>query len=112
MLLISVEVSVKVTCRSTKATDCKYRAITMLLILVKVSVKLACRSTIARAQSYLHATYFGGSICVSGLPVQEDTDCSTDRGTYCGGTICVSGLPVQEDTDCSTELLILVEVSV
>ena len=34
MLLILVEVSVKVSCRSTTATDCGYRAITMLLILI------------------------------------------------------------------------------
>ena len=63
MLLILVEVPVKVACRSTTVTDCSHRAITMLLILVEVA-------------------------------------------------ICVSGLSVQEDTDCSTELLILVEISV
>ena len=34
------------------------------------------------------------------------------HATYSGGSICVSVLLVQEDTDCSTELLILVEVSV
>ena len=34
------------------------------------------------------------------------------NATNSGGSICVSGLSVQEDTDCSTELLILVEVSV
>ena len=31
-------------------------------------------------------------VSVSGLPKQEDTDCSTDRATYSGGSICVSGL--------------------
>ena len=45
MLLILVEVSVKVSCRSMTSTDCGHRAIMMLLILVKVSVKVACRST-------------------------------------------------------------------
>ena len=81
-----------------------------------------------KAQCYLHATYTGGSICVSVLLVQEDTHCSTEllilvevsvkvvckaqsylHATYSGGNICVQ---FQEDTDCSTELLILVEVSV
>ena len=42
-----MEVSVKVACRLTTATDCRHRAITMLLILVEVSVKVACRSTTA-----------------------------------------------------------------
>ena len=37
MLLTLVEVSVKVACRSTTATDCSHRAITMLLIPVEVS---------------------------------------------------------------------------
>ena len=40
MLLILVEVSVKVACRSMTAIDCRHRAITMLLILVEVSVNL------------------------------------------------------------------------
>ena len=44
-LLILVEVSVKVACRSTTATDSRHRAITMLLPLVEVSLKVACRST-------------------------------------------------------------------
>ena len=35
-----MEVSVKVAKRSTTATDCKHRAITMLFILVEVSMKL------------------------------------------------------------------------
>ena len=39
-----------------------------------------------KEQSYLHATYSGGSICVSGSSVQEDT--------YSGGSICESGLLV------------------
>ena len=47
MLLILVEVSAKVSCRSMTATDCGYRAITMLLILMEVSVKVACRSVTA-----------------------------------------------------------------
>ena len=88
MLLISVEVSVKVACRSTTATDCS----TELLILVEVPVKVACRSTQLQTaatepspcylvwlkylckwlvgphsyrlqpQSYLHATFPDGSI--------------------------------------------------
>ena len=90
MLLILVEVSVKVVCQSTTATNCSHRevsvevacqsmtatdsrtGITMLLILVEVSVKVACQSTTAtnwQAQSYHHATYSGGSICESGLSV-------------------------------------------
>ena len=40
MLLILVEVSVKVACRSTTATDSRHRAITMLLPLVEVSLKV------------------------------------------------------------------------
>ena len=125
MLLILVEVSVKVACRSTTGrhrlqhryfhqnklhgdgsvaavtisyndTDCS----TELLILVEVSVNVAYRSMTAtdcshragrsifessfpvhdshrlKAQNYLHATYSGGSICVSGLSVHTVTDCS------------------------------------
>ena len=37
---------------------------------------------------------------------------SHHHATYSGGSICVSGLSVQEDTKCSTELLILVDVPV
>ena len=59
--LILVEVSVK--------------AITMLLISVVVSVKVAYSHRL-KAQSYLHATYSSGSICVSGLSVHKVTDCS------------------------------------
>ena len=46
-LLILREVPVKVAYRSTTATDCRHRAITMLLILVEVSLKVACQFTIA-----------------------------------------------------------------
>ena len=47
MLLILMEVSVKVACRSMTATDCSHRANSMLLILVEVFVKVACQSTTA-----------------------------------------------------------------
>ena len=62
---VFVEVSVKVACQSTTATDCSHRANYMVLILLEVSVKVACQSTTVIACS-LHATFFGGSICESG----------------------------------------------
>ena len=64
---------------------------------------------------YVHATYLSGSICKSGLSVDECHRLQTQshhHATYSGGSICVSGLSVQEDTECSTELLILVDVPV
>ena len=65
MLLILMEVSVKVACRSMTATDCRHRAITMLLILVEVSVKVAYRSTIATDCSHTATSIllaFSGSL--------------------------------------------------
>ena len=56
-----------------------------------------------------------GSISKSGLLVHDSHRLKAQsylHATCSGGSICVSGLSVQEDTDCSTELLILVEVSV
>ena len=116
MLLILVEVSVNVACRST--TDCSVRTITVLLSLVEVYVNVACRSTTARlkAQSYLHATYISGSIYHSGLSVHDSHRLSYLHATFSGGSICVSGLSVHRVTDCShraiTMLIILVEVPV
>ena len=54
-----------------ESQDCRYRAITMLLILVEVSVKVACRSTTGRHRLQHRATYSGGSICESGLLVHN-----------------------------------------
>ena len=56
----------------------------MLLISVEVSVKVACLvqdipqtcEGLVGPQSYLHATYAGGSICECGLSVHSVTDCS------------------------------------
>ena len=53
----------------------------MILLLLRYSCKSGLsvhNSHRCKAQSYLHATYSGESICVSGLSVQEDTDCSTE----------------------------------
>ena len=71
-------------------------------------------STLLKAQSYLRATYSGGSICVSGSSVQEDTYSGGSicercllvhrlqhRATYSGGSICECGLSVHSVTDCS-----------
>ena len=100
MLLILVEVA----CRSTTVTDCSHRATSMLLISVEVSGlsvgpqqpqtegtelsqcylfrwKYLCKWLVGphryrlQPQSHHHATYPSGSTCVSGLSVQEDTDC-------------------------------------
>ena len=117
MLLILVEVSVKVACRSTTVTDWRHRAISMLLILVEVRLMWLVGPGRHRlkTQIYLHATYPVGSICKCGLSVHNSHTLqpqSHHHATYSDGSICVGGLSVQEDTDFSTELLILVEVSV
>ena len=44
LILILVEVSVKVTCQSTTATNSSHRATSMLLISVKVSMNVASQS--------------------------------------------------------------------
>ena len=95
MPLILVEVSVKVACRSTTATDCSHRAISMLLILVEVSVKVACQSTTAIDCSHVHGTYSGGSICESGFSVHY-----------------INRLQPQSYIHDTSMILILVEVSV
>ena len=126
-------------------------AITMLLILVEVSVKVACRSTTGRhrlqhratysggsicesglltcnllwwkylwkwfvgPQSYLHVTYFGWSICVNSLSVHDShrlKALSYLYATYLSGSICKRGLPVHDSHRAISMLLILVEVPV
>ena len=72
MLLILVEVQ-------TAGTE-----MTMHL---EVSVKVACQSM--TPQSYLHATYSGGSICESGLSVHDSHRLkaqSYHHATYSGGS--------------------------
>ena len=98
MLLILMEASVKVACRSTTATDCSHRL---------------------QPQSYHHATYSGGSICESGLSVQESQDCRHRAITILLILVEVSvkvACRSTTATDCKhkaiTMLPILVEVSV
>ena len=118
MLLILMEVSVKVACRSTTATDCRHRAITMQLILVQVSVKVACPCTTAIDCSHRAITmlfFSGASICESGLSVHDSHRLqaqSYHHATYSGGSICEFGLSLHNSHRAITMLLILVEVSV
>ena len=73
-LLILVEVSVKVTCQSTTVTACSHRTTSMLLIMVEVSVKTGLSvydSHSLQSQNYLHATYYGVSICEMYLSVHN-----------------------------------------
>ena len=105
-----------------------------------IGLKQSFRQVTWWGQSYLHASYSGGSICVSGLLV---TDCShSPQATHTEPSPCylswwkylwewlvglrqsqtaatellvlveVSIKVACRSTDCSTELLILVEVSV
>ena len=48
-------------------------------------------------EGYLHVTYFGGSICVSGLSVHDSHRLKAQsylHATYLSGSICKSGLSV------------------
>ena len=74
MLLILVEVSVKVVCQSMTVTACSCRTTSMLLIMVEVSVKTGLSvydSHSLQSQNYLHATYYGVSICEMYLSVHN-----------------------------------------
>ena len=106
MLLILVAVSVKVTCQSSTAIDCSRRATSMIrpwyLLWWKYPWKwLVSPLYINRLQplSYLHATYFGESICESGLPVHDSHRLQSQsylHAIYFCGSICESGLSVHD----------------
>ena len=139
MLLISVEVSVKVACRSTTATDWRHRAISMLLILVEVSVKVACQFTTftdistrissmevvrwysgptSHFHGHFHQNKYHGRIMDVALWLQSMAveDWQVQSGLSVSESINEIGFSVMTGSDYSNRvkylLLILVEVSV